>query len=99
MNNNNNFVIVRSSNSGVHAGFLVSQQGDTVVLKDARRLWRWVVAKMTGELATLSEVAVHGLNTNDSRSRISIVVPEITVLGVCEIIPASDKAKETIQKA
>jgi len=98
-NKENKYVIIRSVQSGVHAGWLMSQNGDTVVLRDSRRLWRWVVAKMTGELTTLSEVAVHGINSKDSRSRISVAVPEMTILGVCEIIPASETAQKSIEQA
>jgi len=93
------YVIIRSAHSGVHAGWLVSQTGDTVVLKDSRRLWRWVVAKMTGQLATLSEVAVYGVHSKDARSRVAVALPELTVLGVCEIIPASDTARKSIEEA
>ena len=93
------YVIIRSAQSGVHAGWLVARSGDTVVLKDSRRLWRWVVSKMTGQLATLSEVAVHGVNSSDERSRISVTVPKITILGVCEVIPASEAARKSIEEA
>jgi len=96
---NMNYVIIRSAQSGVHAGWLVSQTGDAVVLKDSRRLWRWVAARMTGQLATLSEVAVYGVNSKDERSRITVVLPELTVLGVCEIIPASEVARKSIEEA
>jgi len=99
MKNNNKYVIVRSAQSGVHSGYLISQEGDTVVLKDSRRLWRWVVAKMTGQLATLSEVAVYGVDAGDARSRIAVAVPEMIILGVCEIIPASEVARTSIEEA
>ena len=93
------YVIVRSGNAGVHAGYLVCRYGDAVTLKDSRRLWCWVVKKMTRQLASLSEVAVYGLNTKDSRSRIAVTVPEITILGACEIIPASPAAQKSIEEA
>lgn len=93
------YVIIRSVNSGVHAGYLVSREGDSVTLKDSRRLWRWVVAKMTGQLSTLSEVAIYGVNSKDERSRIAVAVPEITILGACEIIPASPEAQKSIEEA
>jgi len=93
------YVIVRSANSGVHAGYLVAIEGETVRLKDSRRLWCWVVAKMTGPLASLSEVAVYGINSADSRSRIATTVPDMHVLGVCEILYASPAAQESIEKA
>ena len=93
------YVIVRSANSGVHAGYLVSREGDVVTLKDSRRLWRWVVARMTGQLSSLSEVAVYGVNAKIETSRIAVAVPEIIVLGVCEIIPASAAAQKSIEEA
>jgi hypothetical protein len=99
MKKSNQYVIVRSVNSGVHAGYLVSREGDTVVLKDSRRLWRWVVAKMTGQLSSLSEVAVHGVSSTHELSRIAVSVPKITVFGVCEIIPASAEAQKSIEEA
>lgn len=93
------YVIVRSGNAGVHAGYLHSREGDSVTLKNSRRLWCWVVAKMTGQLASLSEVAVYGINSKDSRSRIAVVVPEITVIGACEIIPTTAEAQKSIEEA
>lgn len=93
------YVIIRSVNSGVHAGYLVSHYGDVVTLKDSRRLWRWVVARMTGQLSSLSEVAVYGVNANSDMSRIAVAVPEMTVLGVCEIIPTSAAAQKSIEEA
>ena len=96
---NMDYVIIRSVNSGVHAGYLVSREGDSVTLKDSRRLWRWVVARMTGQLSSLSEVAVYGVNAKSDMSRIAVAVPEITILGVCEIIPASAAAQKSIEEA
>lgn len=93
------YVIIRSANSGVHAGYLISLDGDSVELKDSRRLWCWVAAKMTGQLASLSEVAVYGINSADSRSRIAATVPQVLVLGVCEILWASQTAQQSIERA
>lgn len=92
-------MIVRSTGAGVHAGYLKSLKGNVAELVNARRLWRWVVAKQTGQLASLSEAAVHGLNTSDTRSRVAVTVPSQTVLGVCEILDCSDAARESIEAA
>jgi hypothetical protein len=54
---------------------------------------------MTGQLSSLSEVAVYGVNAKSDMSRIAVAVPEITILGVCEIIPASAAAQKSIEKA
>lgn len=47
------YVIVRAHTAGVHAGYLESRKGDTVVLTQSRRLWRWYGG-------SLSEVMNHG---------------------------------------
>lgn len=35
------YVIARCYSAGVHAGEVVSVDGENVVLKDSRRLWSW----------------------------------------------------------
>ena len=53
------YVICRCYSAGVHAGELVSQNGDQVVLKNSRRLWSWTanggVALSGLERATASQ--------------------------------------------
>ena len=93
------YVVVRASAAGVHAGYLVSRDGDSVELRNARRLFRWVVAKMSGQLSSLSEVAVYGLNTKDDRSRIGVAVPEHRIIGVCEILVVNALAQQSIEGA
>jgi hypothetical protein len=87
------YVIVRTYSAGVHAGELVSQDGDIVVLKDSRRLWKW---KATQGVA-LSGVAVHGIHRHESK--VDVIVPEHMLLGTIEVIPTSDNAKESIHGA
>lgn len=73
--------IVRTYSAGVHIGEVVKQDGKTVVLKNARRLWSWSGA------FTLNAVAVAGVNRKNSR--ISVPVPEITLTEAIEVIPVS----------
>jgi len=84
------FVIVRSRDSGVHAGTLVSVQDRTIRLTGSRRLWYWKAAK--GH--TLSGVALHGLDP--AVSKIAGEVGEIVILDVCEIIPTTPAAGQSI---
>lgn len=77
-------VIVRSRDAGVHVGCLQSRVGAEVVLRKARRLWRWRGAN------TLNEVATRGCDT--TWTRLSEPVEEITVIGVCEVIPVEPAA-------
>ena len=85
------FVICRCYSAGIHAGVLVSQNGDQAVLKDSRRLWSW---KNNGGGA-LSGLAVNGL----ASGKIDTLLPEIALTGVIETIPCSDGAKESIYAA
>ena len=83
------YVIIRSTNAGVFAGTLVKKKGDEVELNDARRLWYWSGA------SSLSELAVRGVAHPD-KCKFPVAVPRIIVLGVIEIIPASEEARASI---
>ena len=88
------YVIVRCSRAGVHAGLLASVGKDFVVLLQARRLWHWNGA------ATLSELAVHGLNpAKSSGSKFAVRVPEQRVAreDVCEIIACQPAGRASIE--
>lgn len=85
------YVICRCYAAGVHAGELVSQSGDQVVLRNSRRLWSWTAK----EGVALSGVAQHGIKAG----KIDVVNPEIALTGVIETIPCSTKAQESINGA
>lgn len=82
-------VLIRCVNSGVHFGTIRQQKGDEVTLINARRVWSWAGA------CSLSQMAVEGVK-NPDECKFSVVVPEITVVGVCEIIPLSETAKDNL---
>lgn len=84
------YVIVRSDRAGVFAGYLAERNGSEVVLRNVRRLWYWDGA------ASLSQLAVDGVNKPDN-CKFSVPVPEQIVLGVIEIIPASEKARRSVE--
>jgi hypothetical protein len=73
--------VVRTYSAGVHVGEVVIHSGREVLLKNARRLWRW------GGAFTLSEVATAGIDPG--KSRVAVVVPEILLSEAVEIIPAT----------
>lgn len=85
------YVVVRTRDAGVHAGTLISRSGRECELSQSRRLWRWRVNGNKG--ITLSDVAVHGLDTKDTKlgAPVSIVLTED-----CEIIECSPEAAENI---
>ena len=82
------FVLVRTYSAGVHCGTLVSLDGKNVVLKDARRIWRWRGAN------TLSELSQHG--AEHDWTRISEPVPEIILTEAIEVIPCSEVAESNL---
>ena len=82
-------VIVRSTHAGVFAGELVSQNRDAVVIKNSRRLWYWAGA------SSLSELAIKGVS-RPAQCKFPVAVPEMQVLGVCEIIPMTDVAVASV---
>lgn len=84
------YVIARCYAAGVHAGTVVAVDGENVTLKDSRRLWSWKAK----EGVALSGVAQHGLKKDGGK--VDVVNPEIYLTGVCELIPATDAAKDSI---
>lgn len=84
------YVIVRSTDAGAFAGTLVSRDGEEVELSGCRRLWYWDGA------ATLSGLAVSGVSRPE-KCKFPPVTPRHLVLGVCEVIPTSRQAQESIE--
>ena len=84
------YCIARCYSAGVHAGVVESVDGENVVLRDSRRLWSW---KANDGIA-LSGVAQHGIKT--SECKLDVSNPVIYLTGVCELIPCTKKAKESI---
>ena len=85
--------IVRTYASGVHFGTVASQSGRQIEIENARRLWKWHAE--TG--ISLSDVAVGGID--QSKSRVCVAVPSMTILDALEIIPASQIARKSIASA
>jgi hypothetical protein len=84
------YVIARCYAAGVHAGEVVSVEGENVILKNSRRLWSWKAK----DGVALSGVAQAGLK--DGSSKLDILNPEIYLSGVCELIPCAAGVKESI---
>lgn len=88
------YVIARSSPSGVWAGIVKSVDGNTVVMTSARRLWRWWAA----EGVSLSGIATKGLHPKKLKEcKIEPAVETCIVFEVCELIPASEIARRSIE--
>jgi hypothetical protein len=84
-------VILRTYSAGVHAGYLVSRDGDVAVLRNSRRLWNWQAK---------AGVALSGLAQSGLKSgKVDTMLPLHEVIGVIEVIPTTDHARETINAA
>lgn len=83
------YVIVRTLSAGVFAGYLKSRTGQEVVLLKARRLWRWAGA------ASLSQLSVEGTKNPDG-CMFPVEVAQVELLQAIEILPATEKAKQSI---
>lgn len=83
------YVIARCYAAGVHAGEVVSANGEEVILKDSRRLWSWKAK----DGVALSGVAQTGIKSD---SKVDTMNPLISLTGVCELIVCSDVAKASI---
>lgn len=84
------YVIARCYAAGVHAGTVESVDGENVILRDSRRLWSW----QAKDGIALSGVAQHGIK--EKGCKVDVVNPSIYLTGVCELIPATESSKESI---
>lgn len=90
------YVIARCRDAGVHAGYLVSTNADHTVLRDARRIWYWTGA------ASLSEIAVYGLNPEKSSgSKIAAPVKSVRLrdADICELTVCTDEGRASVEGA
>jgi hypothetical protein len=85
------YVIVRSHTAGVHAGYLESRKGDSIILSKSRRLWRWYGA-------SLSQVATTGLAIGDNKIGAEISKTEIISPQGFEIIHCDKAAHKSISE-
>ena len=86
----NKKVIIRADRAGVFFGTLKEKNGTEVILTDCRRLWYWDGA------ASISQLAVDG-TSKPNNCKFTVTVGEITIIGVIEIIPCTDKAIKSIE--
>jgi hypothetical protein len=81
-------VIVRTYSAGVFYGYLESQVGQEVVLKNARRMWQWFGA-------SLSECAQSG-TPDTSKCKFPEAVTTVTLLNAIEILDLTPKALSSL---
>lgn len=84
------YYIVRADRAGVFFGHIKERNGDEVVMTEVRRIWYWNGA------ASISQLAMEGVK-HPELSKFTVTVPEMTILGVIEIIPCSKEAVKNIK--
>lgn len=84
------YYIVRGDRSGVFFGEIAERNGREVTIRNARRLWYWDGA------ASLSQLALEG-TAAPRNCKFTVTVPSLTILDAIEILPCTDKAKESIE--
>ena len=85
-------VIIRTYSAGVWFGELSEKSGNEVILKNARRMWRWWAA----ESISLSACALYGIKHSESKI---IAAVDSVWLEAIEIIPCNDVAIKSIESA
>ena len=83
------YCIVRTYSAGVHIGYVAefgTESPQYAKLLNSRRLHQWNGA------CSLSQVAMDGVDANNSR--IAMEIPEIELTDVIEVIPCSEKAAD-----
>ena len=80
-------MVVRSGQSGVWLGLLVRRSRDVVHLTDARKLWNWLGANTTADIATTG--VAKGLKVGPPVSAL--------VYGCCEVIDATPSAVAAVE--
>lgn len=83
------YYIIRADRAGVFFGHIKERRGSEVDLTDVRRIWYWDGA------CSLSQLATEGTKKPEE-CKFTVTVPEMTVLGVIEVIPCTDAAVKSI---
>lgn len=84
------YVLARTFSAGVFAGELESRIGQEVVLRNARRIWKWDGA------ASLSELAMRG-TSKPNNCMFPVAVGRVELLQVIEIIDVTPEARKSIE--
>ena len=83
------YYIIRADKAGVFFGQIESRNGNEVTMKNVRRIWYWDGAN------SISQLAVDGTK-KPHNCKFTIAVECMTILGVIEIIPCTEKATKSI---
>lgn len=83
------YCMVRTYSAGVFAAYVQSRDGKEATLRHARRIWYWDGA------ASLSQLAMEGTKKPEN-CKFPCEVDTVILTEVVEIIPMTEKAKQSI---
>ena len=84
------YVIVRGDRSGVFCGIIVSEDGQTVELTEARHIWYWAGA------ANVADMALTGV-ARPSECKFVAPVSRIRILDAIEIVDCTSAAEKSLR--
>ena len=84
------YVVIRADRAGVFAGYLKEKKDTEVTLCQVRRLWYWSGA------ASCSQLAEQG-TSKPTECKFTAPNREITIKNWIEILPATEKARVSIE--
>ena len=84
------YYIVRCDRAGVFFGRITDRRGNEVDMADVRKVWYWSGA------AAVEQLAMDGVK-NPEACRITVEVPQMTVMEAIQIIPCTDEATENLR--
>lgn len=84
--------IIRTYSAGVWFGEVIEKDGNEVIIKGARRMWRWHTKK------SISLSAIANGDIDESKCRIAGAVENVWLEAI-ELIPATDEATKIIEGA
>lgn len=83
--------IVRANGAGVFFGEIDEVNGQTVEMRNARKLWSWEGAN------AVEELAVNGVIKADE-CRFTVYVEEMTIFNTLQILKCTDEAVKNIEE-
>jgi hypothetical protein len=87
---NGKHVIVRADRAGVFFGILEEKNGNNVILKDVRKLYRWYGS------AAVEQLAAEGTSKPDE-CMFTMTVYEMEIANAIQVIPCTEKSIESIK--
>lgn len=87
--------IVRTYADGVWFGTVHQKAGKEVIIKNARRMWKWHTKKSI----SLSSVAIHGINESKSKIAEPVALHWVEAIGITPCTGAAIRSLEGAENA